>query len=191
MGRGAPIDAQGDIDRALALAREGDAEAFAIVIRHHDERMRGLAFRLLGDRELMDDALQEAYLRAFRALPEFRGEAQLSTWLYRVTYNACIDEIRRRDRARKLEERALEMPVQDPVDHAEPVERASVVRAALLALPPEERAVAWLVDGEGLGYREVATILDLAEGTIASRLSRARAALREALAGELRPEEAG
>lgn len=189
MGRSAPSDVQGDIDRALALAREGDAEAFAIIIRHHDERMRGLAFRLLGDRELMDDALQEAYLHAFRALPEFRGEAQLSTWLYRIVYNACVDEIRRRDRTRKLEERALAVAVQDPVDHTEPVERASVVRAALRALPPEERAVAWLVDGEGLGYREVAAILGLAEGTVASRLSRARESLREALAGELRPEE--
>src|SRR5215211_3471267 len=79
-------------------ARRGDQEAFAAVIRHYDRGLRSLAYRLLRDRDRMDDALQEAYLNAFRALPKFRGESRLGTWLYRITYNVCLDELERSER---------------------------------------------------------------------------------------------
>jgi RNA polymerase sigma-70 factor, ECF subfamily len=75
----------------LDRARRGDQEAFAAVIRHYDPGLRTLAYRLLGDRDGMDDALQEAYVKAFRALPRFRGDSKLGTWLYRIAYNACLD----------------------------------------------------------------------------------------------------
>ena len=77
----------------LDRARGGDHEAFAAVVRLYDAKLRGLAFRVLGDRDRMDDALQEAYVRAFRALPRFRGDARMGTWLFRITYNACLDEL--------------------------------------------------------------------------------------------------
>src|SRR5690606_27023668 len=81
------------------LARAGDRTAFDLLLRRHDDRMRGLAYRLLADRDRMDDALQEAYLKAYRNLHRFRAGSDFGTWLYRITYNACIDELRRRKRA--------------------------------------------------------------------------------------------
>ena len=72
-----------------------DEGAFAELIERHDRSFRSLAFRLLADRDRMDDALQDAYVKAFRALPRFRGGSAPSTWLYRIVYNTCLDELRR------------------------------------------------------------------------------------------------
>ena len=82
----------------VELARSGDRSAFDELLRRHDGRMRGLAYKLMADRHRMDDALQEAYLKAYRALPRFRPGSDFGTWLYRITYNACIDELRKRKR---------------------------------------------------------------------------------------------
>jgi DNA-directed RNA polymerase specialized sigma24 family protein len=79
----------------LEDAKRGDPSAFAKVVRHYDPGLRALAYRLLGDRDRMDEALQEAYLKAYRALPHFRGGSKLGTWLYRIAYNACLDELER------------------------------------------------------------------------------------------------
>jgi RNA polymerase sigma-70 factor (ECF subfamily) len=163
------------IDRA----RRGDQEAFAAVIRHYDPGLRALAYRLLGNRDLMDDVLQEAYVKAFKALPRFRGDSRLGTWLYRIAYNACLDELRR---SRRTEELPLEAEL--PSGAAEPGDlvagRGDLARA-LAALPSEERAAVLLVDAQGFDYRESAQILGIPEGTVASRLNRARASLRMAL----------
>jgi RNA polymerase sigma-70 factor (ECF subfamily) len=160
----------------LARARRGDAAAFGLLLRAADESHRRLAFRLLGDRQSMDDVLQEAYVRAFRALPQFRGGSAFGTWLYRIVYNACLDELRRSRREVALGE----LPGEDsPGD----IEDRLDLEAALAALPPELRAVVLLVDAEGLSYDEAAEVLGVAPGTIGSRLNRARAALRAALEG--------
>ncbi|HYH51457.1 MAG TPA: sigma-70 family RNA polymerase sigma factor, partial [Acidimicrobiia bacterium] len=82
----------------LTRAKAGDPQAFTEVVRHYDHRLRALAYRLLGDRAAMDDALQEAYVKAFRALPDFREDAGLGTWLYQITYRACVDLQRREGR---------------------------------------------------------------------------------------------
>jgi RNA polymerase sigma-70 factor (ECF subfamily) len=165
----------------LERARRGDQEAFAAVIRHYDSGLRALAYRLLGDRDGMDDALQEAYVKAFRALPRFGGRSKLGTWLYRIAYNACLDELERSRRDVHLpltEETAEAGPWAEP---GEVVPRRRDLVDALAALPAEERAAVLLVDAQGFDYREAATVLDIPEGTVASRLSRARAALRRAL----------
>ncbi|MDQ1419291.1 MAG: hypothetical protein QOJ52_1253, partial [Acidimicrobiaceae bacterium] len=78
----------------VAQARTGDVGAFGHIVDHYDRRLRALAYRLLGERDLMDDVLQEVYVKAFRALPRFKGDASLGTWLFRITYNTCIDELR-------------------------------------------------------------------------------------------------
>jgi len=83
-------------DVTLERARHGDPDAFAAILDHYDHRLRALAFRILRDRGAMDDALQEAAIKAFRALPGFRGDSALGTWLYRITYTTCVNQLRRR-----------------------------------------------------------------------------------------------
>ena len=165
---------------ALVLrAQGGDQVAFGTLIRRHDRSMRRLAHGLLGDQARMDDALQDAYIRAYRGLGSFQGKAAFSTWLYRIVYRSCLDEIRRRKPQTSLDE-ILEQP--DP--HAGPEAQASARRdidAALAQLTTDMRAAVWLIDGEGLSYDEAAEVLGVPEGTVASRVSRARAQLRVAL----------
>jgi len=155
-----------------------DAEGFLQVVREFDLRHRRLAFRLLGDRQRMDDVLQEAYARAFRALPRFGGRSSAATWLYRIVYNACLDDLRRSG-ARK--EVPLDEWREHDSDRTERVEQRLDLETALAALPVELRAVALLVDAEELSHDEAAEILGIPPGTVASRLSRARAVLRAAL----------
>jgi RNA polymerase sigma-70 factor, ECF subfamily len=180
-----------DIDAAvLERAKRGDQEAFAAVIKHYDPGLRALAYRLLGDADRMDDALQEAYVKAFRSLSSFRGESRLGTWLYRIVYNACLDEL---GRARHVVQLPLEEAAEPPdgrPDFAEAVADRSELAAALQELTPEERAAVILVDAQGFDYRSAGRVLGVPEGTVASRLNRARAALRRAL-GEQRVRRVG
>lgn len=154
-----------------------DADGFLALIREHDLRHRRLAYRLLGDRDRMDDVLQDAYARAFRALPRFRGGSAVSTWLYRIVYNACLDDLRRSGARREV---SLD-EWRETRGRADDVEQRLDLEAALAALPLDLRAVVLLVDAEELSYGEAAEILGVPAGTIASRLSRARDALRGAL----------
>jgi len=172
-------------DELVELARAGDRAAFSALVQRHDERMRGLAYKMLADRDAMDDVLQEAYVKAYRALGRFKAGSNFGTWLYRITYNACIDELRRRKRA--------PMSPDDPVEPASArpgpervVSAAETVRRALAELPTDQRVTVVLVDGEGFDHREAAEILGVAPGTVASRLHRARAALRRVLGEEVR-----
>ena len=174
----------------LALAQSGDRHSFGCLLRHHDDRMRALAWRLLGDRDLMDDVLQEAYLKAWTALPGFRLDADFGTWLYRITYNACIDELRRA--ARRPVPYDSSAPGEHPVAQAAGPERHAVstdeTAWALASLPEDQRAAVVLVYGEGYDNQTAADLLGVALGTIASRLSRARASLRARLGEEDRRE---
>jgi RNA polymerase sigma-70 factor, ECF subfamily len=173
-----------DVEIGVALldrARRGDQEAFAAVIRHYDPGLRTLAYRLLGDRDRMDDALQEAYVKAFRALPRFRGDSRVGTWLYRIAYNACLDELKRSHRVVHLPLEEIPEPAGSWADPGEAVVRRHDLAQALAALPPDERAAVLLVDAQGFDYKDAASVLGVPAGTVASRLSRARAALRRAV----------
>jgi RNA polymerase sigma-70 factor, ECF subfamily len=162
-------------------AKRGDQEAFASVIKHYDPGLRALAYRLLGDPDRMDDALQEAYVKAFRSLSSFRGESRLGTWLYRIVYNACLDELERSRRVVQLPlEDAADPPDPRP-DVAETVAGRSGLAEALAKLAPEERAAVLLVDAQGFDYRSAGKVLGVPQGTVASRLNRARSGLRRAL----------
>jgi RNA polymerase sigma-70 factor, ECF subfamily len=178
----------GEVATEVVLsARAGDAAAFTAVVRHYHPRLRALASRLLWDRMAVDDVLQNAYVKAFLALADFRDDAALGTWLYQITYRACVDYHRREDRYRRLNrwrEPAGAGRGADPADAA--TARADLARA-LMALPLDQRAAVLLVDAEGLDYQTAASILGVAPKTLSSRLSRARAALRAALTeGDIR-----
>jgi RNA polymerase sigma-70 factor (ECF subfamily) len=160
-----------------------DPDEFVRVVQGHDPRLRRLASRLLADRHRVDDVLQEAYVKAYRGRGTFDGGADLGTWLYRITYNCCIDELRR-DRRRPVPA----VDPHEPVAHgSEPGQRVAVrqaVQAALTTLPPDQRAAVLLVDGEDLDYEHAARVLGVPKGTVASRVARGRQALRAALSME-------
>jgi RNA polymerase sigma-70 factor, ECF subfamily len=162
----------------LEKARRGDAPAFVELIRGFDQGFRRLAYRLLGDRQELDDVLQEAYTKAFAALPRFRDDSALQTWLYRIVYNTCLDQLKRRGPQTTALEPELDAPAADPADL---VATRSALADALAALAPIERAAVLLVDAEGLSYDDAAAIVGVPAGTIASRLSRGRASLRRSL----------
>jgi RNA polymerase sigma-70 factor (ECF subfamily) len=174
-GRGEEID-----DLVMARARRGDHQAFGEIVGCYDERLRALAYRLLDDRDRMDDVLQEAYAKAYRGLPQFKGTSALGTWLYRITYNACMDELRRPSRAVLAGSDDIDRPSLEPGPGEIAVQRCSLT-AALKTLPADQRAAVLLVDAEGLDYAAAAEVLGVRAGTVASRLSRARAVLRRAM----------
>jgi len=171
-----------DVDaRLLGQAQAGDARAFAEVVRHYEPRLRALAYRLLQDRDLTDDVLQEAFIRTFKSLGRFRGDSSFGTWIYRITYNACIDELRRRRRVMPL----LGENAPEPIDVRSWPEKSAIERhdlaAAMASLPPDMRAAVMLVDVDGLDYAAAGRVLGVPPGTVGSRLNRARAILRVAL----------
>ena len=179
MAKAAAAEPVGDIDSGVVeRARAGDHRAFRSLVSHYDQGLRALAYRLLGDAGQMDDVLQDVYVKAYRALASFRGDAGVGTWLYRITYNACMDHLQRTRRLDQLPLDALSeraSPEQDPGDRA--VARGSLA-VAVAALSPEQRAVVMLVDAEGFDHAAAAQVLGVAEGTVHSRLFRAHAVLR-------------
>lgn len=164
----------------VRLAVDGDVDAFTKLLREHDDRMRAVAHRLVGSGPAMDDVLQVAYLKAHRALPGFRADADFATWLHRIVVNTAYDQLRRDGRRAEV---PLHVVPDPPAPH--PMEErlvlATQLQEALATLSPEFRAAVVLVDGEGLSYAEAAEALSIERGTIASRLNRARALLRDQL----------
>jgi len=175
-------------DEAVAHAQKGDAAAFEQLVREFDGGLRAFSHRVLGP-GWTEDVLQEAYLRAFRALPQYRVErGAFRSWLYRIVYRCCIDEQRRKRRLPLAWASALE---EVPSSHASESAVAARNRLwdALGTLSTEERACVILVDGLGFDYGSAATILDVPRGTVASRLNRARPLLRRPLREPLEETE--
>ncbi len=183
-----------DPDReALAAFRAGDAGAFDDLVHRHQTRVFRLARRLLGDADAALDAAQEAFVKAWRALPRFKGEARFSTWLTRITINQCRNELRKRgtvkhtrplsldDNVPGTELRRSESLAGSPAEpwlEARGQEVSAAFHEALAGLDPEAREILVLKEVEALSYEDMAAVLDVPTGTIRSRLHRARAELR-------------
>ncbi|WP_236242050.1 RNA polymerase sigma factor SigM [Streptomyces sp. CC228A] len=173
-----------DSDHEL-LARHvaGDGDAFAELVRRHRDRLWAVALRTLGDREEAADAVQDALVSAFRAAHTFRGQSAVTTWLHRITVNACLDRARRTASRRTApvdDMERLEQLLEPHESAAAPAERQDVHRellAALAKLPPDQRAALVLVDMQGYAVAEAARMLDVPVGTIKSRCARGRARL--------------
>lgn len=165
-------------------ARAGDDTAFGQLIDHYDQRLRGLVYLLLaGDHAAMDDVLQDAYLKAYLGLAHFRGGSDPGTWLYRIVYNAGIDELRRRARRPQPVDTAAAR-FDHPSERSGPdgeVGATDATLRALRALPDDQRVTLVLVDGQGFDTATAAEMLGVAPGTVRSRLSRARATARAIL----------
>lgn len=170
-------------DREL-IARhlEGDdGVAFGELFRRHRDRMYAVAVRTIGHRELAADAVQEAFISAYRRAGSYRGEAAVTTWLHRIVVNACLDRVRReRTVLRRVADLAELDRADDRDDHASTEVRLDV-REALATLPEGQRLALVLVDMHGLSVAEAATVLEVAEGTVKSRCSRGREALAAVL----------
>jgi RNA polymerase sigma-70 factor (ECF subfamily) len=168
----------------------GDTGAFEVLVRRHERRVFGLVFRMLGNRQEAEDVAQEAFLALHRHGHRFRGEARFSTFVYRVAANAALNRRRSLGRRRSREEALahrqdagddLPSTPRDPEDAASGGEIQLRVQAALLGLPHDLRMAVVLYDIEGQSYGEIAQTLRIPEGTVKSRIHRARTALRDRL----------
>jgi RNA polymerase sigma-70 factor (ECF subfamily) len=188
----------GELDEQALLVRlrAGEDAAFAVLVRAHAGRLLAVARRMLRSDDEARDAVQEAFLQAFRGLGKFEGQARLSTWLHRIVVNACL--MRLRSRSRRPEqpiEELLPRFYEDghrvdpgppwrsaPADPVEQRELAELVRGAIDRLPEIHRNVLLLRDIEGRDAEETARLLDVKIDTVKVRLHRARQALRALLA---------
>ncbi|WP_231918224.1 RNA polymerase sigma factor SigM [Microlunatus sagamiharensis] len=173
----------GPTDAELLHAHvEGDHSAFSTLVARHQDRLWAVALRVMGTPDDAADALQDAYVAAFRRAGTFRGEAQVTTWLHRVVVNACLDRLRRA-KVRAVDPLPEDLdrvevlgrePERDPVEERE---RHDAVAEALATLNPDQRAALVLVDVQGFSVEEAAAVLGCAPGTVKSRCARGRARL--------------
>jgi len=196
-----PVPTCDSVDPDLELIdawRAGDEQAFAALVRRHEKRTFGLLLRMLGNRQEAEDAAQDTFLNLHRHGHRFRREAKFSTFLYRVAMNAALNRRRTLGRRRShMEALAREqaggsaLPVQPrgPEDSTLGQEIRERVQRELQALPEALRAPLVLYDIEGLAYGEIAEVLHVAEGTVKSRIHRARKAMKARLGDLVRAGE--
>ncbi|MFJ3841995.1 RNA polymerase sigma factor [Streptomyces sp. NPDC090054] len=179
-------DAPGDLDDSVLAVRacEGDDDAFAVLVRRHSSRLLALARHLLGSRADAEDAVQEAFLSAWRQLPEFHRGASFGTWMYRIVTNRCLNIARRRPHPVPLDtvaEPAAGDAGSSPPRAVETQAATAALVIALMELRPELRACWVLRELHDLHYDEIAHVVGASEQTVRGRLSRARRALMEAM----------
>jgi len=178
----------GEESRWISLAKHGDQAAFEQLVLRYEKKVYSLALRLCGNPDDAQEAAQEAFVSAWQGLAFFRGDASFSTWLYRLTSNACMDLLRREQRHRSaagasLDDEAAGLDVPDrgstPQEEAERAELRRALERGLLALPAEYRAPLVLRELRQLTYDEIAAALELDLGTVKSRINRGRKQLRK------------
>lgn len=166
----------------------GDPDAFSELVHRHRDRMWAVALRTLGDPEEAADALQEAFLSAYRAAGRFRGDAAVTTWLHRIVVNACLDRVRRRTIRPAVpigDDATLDSVAPKNTDPTSAHELTLDISQALQRIPFEQRAALVLVDMMGYAVDDAAKVLEVPPGTIKSRCARGRARLAPLL-GHLR-----
>lgn len=180
-------------EELIARAQQGDEDAFAQLLELHQSKVYGLTLRLTNSPEDAMELTQETFFNAWRGLPNFHADSKFSTWLYRLATNATIDFLRREKRRRAVStvslsteedpERVWDIPDRrfTPQNELERTEFREAIQRGLTQLSDEHRQVLVLRELNGLSYTEIAQVLDLEEGTVKSRISRARLALRKIL----------
>jgi RNA polymerase sigma-70 factor (ECF subfamily) len=173
--------AQNSIDEPMVQAASvGDRRALLDIYEATSDRVFRLMVRMVGVQDA-DDLTQQTFVRAFTKLDQFSGDSKFETWLYRLATNEALQHLRR-EKHRRTKELKVE-PAMDATDQVEQDERVALVRKALDQLDPELRAVFTLKEESGLSYQEIALTLDIPEGTVGSRLNRARRELRRLIEG--------
>ena len=194
-----PPSSDSDSDAVLVQrAVAGDQRAFELLVIKYQRRLQRLIGRLVRDTDLVEDIAQETFIRAYRALPQFRGESQFYTWLYRIAVNTAKKFLQERKRSPTMSDRAF-LPNEDndetfrvvvePINDETPEsvlaakEIAAAVNSGLAALPLDLRQALTLREIEGLSYEEIAAVMDCPMGTVRSRIFRAR----ELISARLKP----
>jgi len=176
-----------DDKRLAQLAGQGDQDAFARLVERYTGMVYHLAVQRVGNHHDAEEIAQAVFFKAWQALPNFRGDAAFSTWLYRMTVNAATDHLRqkgRRETPLSLDDPDLPQTADlspGPAEAVQEAERREALNQAIHALPDQSRTVLLLREFEGLSYEEIAQALELPIGTVRSRLARARAALTKIL----------
>ena len=175
-----------DDRRLVELCLGGRVDAFDVIVGRHQRAVYQLCFRFVRRHEDAADLTQEVFLRAYRGLRRFRGDATLTTWLYRIGVNACLNHVS----ARRPPETALDdapqiaSPGEDPASSLARAEQGARVRAAVARLPPKQRAALILRVYQDLSHREIASALDTTEGAVKANFFHALGNLKRMLAGE-------
>jgi RNA polymerase sigma-70 factor (ECF subfamily) len=193
-----------DSDEKLMLrAGKGDKGAFDEIVRRYANKMVNLAYQITGDRDLAEDIGQETFLRAYRSAARYREISKFSTWLHTIAINLCRNELRRRKfrmyslegMAERDEESKVRIDIADekskPDLEVERKEMDRLIKQAVAQLPEKFRTPLVLRDMQGLTYEEIEEILKLPEGTIKSRINRARNRVKQMLMSVLRSEDLG
>lgn len=174
----------------IARLQKRDEAAFEELIRQYEKKVYTLCFRMCGNSEDAEEAAQDAFLALWRGIDRFRQESTLSTWIYRLATNACIDTLRRRKKQSgsvSLDDEELFVDAVDtspqPQETVEHREAQILLQEGLSALPEEYRKVLILREIEGLSYTEIAESASIELGTVKSRISRGRSLLRNFLSG--------
>lgn len=187
----------GDDDAGfVARSRQGDPEAFAVLVRRHQKKMLNVACRMIGDYDEACDVVQESFLSAYRAIGKFRGDARFSTWLCGIVLNHTRNHLKQKNARLRNEEISLDAPAgaaeetlldtvrsggESIIECLEKKELSAKVQVCISALDGEQREVLVLRDIQQYTYAEIGLMLELPEGTVKSRLFRARNALKEGL----------
>jgi RNA polymerase sigma-70 factor (ECF subfamily) len=179
----------------LKKSKNGQPDAFERLIAEHQKRVYNIALRMLGNPEDASDAAQEVFIRVFKSLHGFKGQSSFSTWIFRITKNVCLDELRKRKRRNFISidkeidygDGAVKLQIEDerftPEESAERAELSYNVRNSIAKLPEQHRILIILRDIQNFSYDEIARILQIPDGTVKSRINRARKALREIING--------
>jgi len=182
----------------IASAKQGDTRAFNQLVSHYQDMVYNIAYRILGDADGAADASQDTFLSAYQAVGKFKG-ASFKAWLLRIATNACYDQLRLKKRRPTSSLEALYTEAEPsshfvngretPEEHALRQELGQTIQGGVDTLPPDQRMTLVLSDVQGLSYKEIAQVTGVSLGTVKSRLSRARASLRDYLLaqGELLP----
>jgi len=172
-----------DTERSLiARFQQGDQSAYAELFEAHHRRVTHMGLQILRNEESALDAAQEVFMRAFEELPQWRGEARFSTWLYRTALNVCFERIRAEEKQRKIRDHLPEPELADSPEHsAQGNEIGAAIDIAVKALPPRQRAIFALKQYDELRFSEIAQMLDITEGGAKASYHKALLSLRDRL----------
>jgi RNA polymerase sigma-70 factor (ECF subfamily) len=163
-------------DGLVSAAVEGNMSAFDELVREHADAVYGHGLRFFGDPQAAEDVVQEVFIKVYRTLDTFEGDAAFSTWLFRVTRNTCLDMLRQGKR-RPVPVDPMDLAAGSTPDHSNRVVDAAELEQAMQALQPEDREALAAVTLFGLSYEEAATSIGIPVGTVKSRVFRARRTL--------------